>query len=363
MSTFDPRSIARPYSWNMSKHILVTLACLSVATGGQRLWTQQADSTQQDTTAVPAGIPLAQLSPRATAYADTLRVRYATLVADSTVASFRANVTRIADSLQGDRARLDATDIGLLGFRRLDDMLLRWREEERQFLQWQSDLAANANTLDSLDAVVANVRELWVEARDTALAEGVPQNILDRVATVIGLIDSIGAGVSAQRQQVLEAQGSVLDGLVASRAVLASIDGARAIARRRTLVRTDPPIWSLRSGQGGETLANVPFGVSDFRDFVVAHEVAVWVQVMLFGILLGLTLALRRRMNARRADEVPIGVRRALQRPVAGTLLLTLIGMPLLYDALPRGIAEFTLFIVALIVLRLAPLYVVGLGT
>jgi small-conductance mechanosensitive channel len=318
----------------------------------------QQDSTAQDTTVVSTTISIAELPTRATAFGDTLQVRYSALREDAQLDEFQAEVSQSLDSIQAERAALDVTNLEAFGFRRLDDLRLRWQGVQSLFEGWQSELADRSRALDSTEAALDTAANLWGEARDSAVALAVPENVLDRVGDLLALIDSANVEVEARRQQVLRIQGDAADGFELAGAAVLRIDAARTSARRRILVRTDPFVWQLWTRPSGETLQKAPFGIADVREFAADREGTLWGQSVLFFVLLMLTVALKQRMDLRVAEDVPAGVRRALKRPGAAAVLLTLVITPVLHEPLPAAVAEFAILVVALAVFRLAPLYV-----
>jgi small-conductance mechanosensitive channel len=333
---------------------LALCVCGALAGWGQRVVAQQADTTQQDTT----GISLAEIPVRATAVLDTLRLRYEGFRTDTSLNELRSTVARTGDSLETERVALDSLAIEFLSLRRIEDIMLRWRAVENQVRGWQVELTDRGNTLDSLEIALSQAAALWQEARDAAGRSDVPETVLDRIATVLALIDSVEIDRAGRLQEVLDTQGDVSALLEMTGGVLDRMEGARALARRRTLVQTDPPIWRIRSESGGETLQKTPFGVAELREFALERQVVLWTQLLIFVILAILTVALRRKMGARPTEEVPAGVQRALRYPLTAAVLLALVITPLLHDPLPGGVAEFGMLLVALAVFRLAPLYV-----
>ena len=319
---------------------------------------RQQDTIQQDTTAAQTAIPGTEIPTRATAFGDTLRARYAVFQQDTRLDELQATVTQSLDSSRVERAAIDSANLDVFGFRRLDDLRLRWRGAQNLFQGWQAEFAVRSTELDSLETGLTVAAVAWVDARDSAVVLGVPQNVQDRLASLLALIDSVGTEIEARRQRVFATQGDVSDGLELTGTTVVRIDAARTRARRRVFVRTDQPIWRLWTVPAGETLQKTSFGMADLRVFAADREGTLWVHLLLFLVLVMLTHALRRRMDVRKPEDVPDGVRRALKRPLAAAVLLTLVATPILHEPLPGALAEFTILLVALAVLRLAPLYV-----
>ncbi|MEE8133828.1 MAG: hypothetical protein V3T56_02155, partial [Gemmatimonadales bacterium] len=343
----------------MWRRFLLALSLVAAASGVYRpAVARQQDTTQQDTTAVPTAIPVTEIPTRVTAFGDTLRTRYAVLRQDTELDELQATVIQSLDSIRIERAVIDLANLDAFGFRRLDDLRLRWRGAQNLFQGWQAELVGRSSEFDSLETGVTAAAIAWGDARDSAVALGVPPNVQDRLASLLALIDSFGTEIETRRQRVFEIQGDVSDGLELTGTTVVRIDAARTRARRRVFVRTDPAIWQLWTVPAGETLQKTSFGIADLREFAADREGTLWVHLFLFLALVTLTHALRRRMDVRKPEDVPAGVRRALKRPLAAAVLLTLVATPMLHEPLPGALAEFTILIVALAVLRLAPLYV-----
>lgn len=343
----------------MWTRFLLALSLVAAVSGvGRPAGALQQDTTQQDTTAARTAIPVTEIPTRATAFGDTLRTRYAVFQQDTRLDELQATVTQSLDSIRIERAAIDSANLDAFGFRRLDDLRLRWRGAQNLFQGWQAEFAARSTELDSLETGLIVAAVAWRDARDSAVVLGVPQNVQDRLASLLGLIDSVGTEIEARRQQAFVVQGDVSDGLELTGTTVVRIDVARTRARRRILVRTDPPIWQIWTDPAGETLQKTSFGMADLREFAADRESTLWLQVILLLALVTLTVALKRRMDLRKAEDVPAGVRRALKRPLAAAVLLALVATPLLHEQLPSALADLIVLVVALAVLRLVPLYV-----
>ena len=323
---------------------------------------QDTTATSQDTAATPAPnvVPVAEVPTRATALSDSLRGALRSLAGDGRLASLDSSLGSLPDSLGTVRARLDATRLDVLGLRRLDDRLVRWRAVEQRLNGWATQLTTLAEADAASATVLGALRERW-ERTDSALAaETVPEGVRSQVENLIRRMDRVRAALQAHEQSVLDLQATVADLRSVTGDAIATIKQARGVARRRVFVRNEPPLWSAILGASGDrtiTSVGTEALVEDVLTFVAEEQDRLWFELVILVALVALSVTLRRRMGARYPVEVPDGVRRALKRPVAAAVLVTMVFAAALFDRVTGRVSDILVLVAALAVLRLTPVY------
>ncbi len=231
--------------------------------------------------------------------------------------------------------RTGKSDPNLLSLRRLESLQRHWLLHERAVAQTRAELARSLNAKSEDAGELASRRAVW---QATAKAEGLSPALLARVEEVVAHFEAAEPKVSASlaRLLALGRKGSALATQVQAgvAAVTAKIDEQD----RRLSVMEAPPLWQALNDHGN--MQPVALGLRRSleieRAFAVDYDAANarWLPALATVALLLLPVMVWLRVRARHmvadgvASEQSV---RALSRPWAAWLLLTLLGA-VVYD-------------------------------
>ena len=223
--------------------------------------------------------------------------------------------------------------------------------------QWQTlrgELAGYVNTLtrratEAEDAIerLASLRDTWTRTRTDARASRAPEQVIDRIDSVLTSLATSRTRLQEHRISVLVLQDKVALEVAQCEAMLARIAQARQVGQARLLHQDGVPLWRAQdrltaiSELPDRVRVAVRADITRLRDFMREQGWKIPFQLATFvGLLLLIRIGRRRLLLAMAPGEEPPDSVRPLDRPVSAALLLTLLMSVFIYTPpLPRTVA------------------------
>ena len=324
---------------------------------GQGQPAQAAPQPQDTTAATPQAIPESEIPLRS-------RTARARLQAIETQLSFDPDIALIEEQLPAEQAaisrahqRLGRIVLEELSARELGSLESVWQSHEGRLARWLRTFEDELQELQDASEATREIRDRWQLTLDSLDDEDVAEAVAEQTRIVLDSAVSLRLSQREQLEYVLGVKSQVDDGLEGVRHVLRELATAQASVRGRTLSRTAPPIWRVRSipEPSASRTAAPAWGAEwlSFTAFVSDNSSRMLLNVALFLVLALLAVRLRNRFEAEldAEDESLTGASETLHRPFSAALLVSLFLANGLYPRAP--ILVLGLFAIAGIV----PLY------
>jgi potassium-dependent mechanosensitive channel len=256
-------------------------------------------------------------------------------------------------------------DLKQLSVIRLESLASHWRFYDRQLTDWRRDLDRVTTPYSEDAAELAKRRAVW-EATLAALATGgVTSALSDRVNVIlaqIGQAERALAGPMEEqfrlRRRANKVQSSIETGTK-------SVEAAIAYYDRRLGMIDSVPVWqawndtrfSAQELQGAES--GLRLETSFIQEWGAAnqHRLRGYKAAVVVLLPLLLLLAYRSRKRVYTEPEMQAAAR-VMRRPLSAWLLLTLIGVVLVFPDAPLVMHQMAMLLALIPVLRLLPLQV-----
>jgi len=260
----------------------------------------------------------------------------------------------------------------------LDSLTTQWQATRVELVGYVNTLAQRATLIEEALDLLTDLRETWIQTRTHARTSGAPAQVVARIDGVIRAMDSTRSRLQEQRAAILVLQDQVAREVAQCETMLKRIAEVRLASTGGLFDRDSVPLW--RADQLSEAVAAMPermrnAGAADgaqLQQFVRDQRWKIPVQVLLFGILLLLIRAGRRRVHLWSAPgEQPPATAPVFDRSVSAAMLFALLASLWIYTPpLPRialAILQILILVPALRIMRLlvpAPLvptlYILG---
>jgi small-conductance mechanosensitive channel len=325
---------------------------------------QQPPAAPTDTAAAPSGprpIAATDIPQRAEETTTILREIRAGLVSDTLVAEIDSLLQVAVQTVAEERQRLAPDRLAGMYVGELEDLEQQWLRYQTTLDQWRGTLESQTQSVDEKRARLTDLRESWQLTSDSAAAQELPAALVERVRSQLGEIDALDAEVRRPRDRLLTLQNQIADQSIIVGEVLTSIQAARQSAQLRVLSAESPPLWGAFTEEDRQVV--LPQGRAAFRerigrvrDYVVRNDERLWVHLVLFLVIAGSLIALRRRTRQWEIDDET--VRSAgfiLDRPVATGFLIALLFSRALHPLAPSAFYEIIGLIAMVPLVRLVP--------
>jgi small-conductance mechanosensitive channel len=324
---------------------------------------QQDEPAVQDTAAAPTGptaIPAGEIAQRGEQASVALRDLVARLAPDAGVEQLDSLVPQLADSLRVLLA--DSLDLAELRIHEIEAQETRWRAFDEQLRAGLATLERRSVELEVERDSMAKIRAEWEVTLESAEAQELPEASVQRVETLLAIVDSAGARLRERRDVVLTLQARLANEGVLITTRLERLHEARRQAQLRILAADSPPLWKAFSRSGG--LAAVASQVregwrlrlSSLRQFVRASGDRIQIHAIVFVLMLVGILELRRRSRHWELDEETFGAASyVMSRPVSAAFLVSLMFAKQYYPIAPSIWADVIRISALAPVLRLSP--------
>jgi potassium efflux system protein len=277
------------------------------------------------------------------------------------------NIERLREALPGF-SELHARLRGEYDLRQLDEMTTRQLRDalssfERLATQLRDGYAIVGRRVADLGASAEELRAIqarWRVTRRSVTEEGYPQALLEPISAVLALSDTVSRQLQVRLDSVLALEGRVSAELSLARDELAEVGRAQQEIARRMFRRNTPPLWRALEAEP----VDVPFlqRVGDairqrmaiLTDYFRQNEARGWLHAVLFGMVLVVTLVLRRRARSWSLDDESLrAAALVLARPFSSALLVALVLVIWIYPSAPAVVYDQALLILLVPLLRL----------
>jgi small-conductance mechanosensitive channel len=294
----------------------------------------------------PPTIPVAEVFARAENLIGQLRTIEGRLAPDPEVQAISADLPAWSERVRRGLAETDQILAQGAPLQTLDQLATSWQARRDALAARNAVLARRALQLESDLEVLTAARDLWTRSAKEARARAAPAPVLTRIRDTLRAIEATRRRVEEERARILALQDETAGLQTAMDDLLARIEEARRAQVGRILRRDSPPIWGrgLRSGFGAairRVQEDVDAQLQQAAELRERHLLGIALQTLLFGVLVLLFRAARRRAKAWGEEEpelVPAG--QVLEHPYASALLLTLITTYWAYPALPHVLVQ-----------------------
>jgi small-conductance mechanosensitive channel len=242
----------------------------------------------------------------------------------------------------------------------LDEELKTWELSRDQLAAALTLLTDRLTELETALEDLSNQRQIWKATEEAALQATAPDAVVARIRDVSQALRDAKRSVERRRDELLALQASVAEQEKRARAALDELTEARTSFRSLLFLRDSPPIWTalqtqrqdlvvdLRETAGVRWRALVRF-LQNRSERLVTH-------LLIAGLVLAGTLALRRRGSEWRADDPRLeasGV--VFERPISAALLVVIALTPVLHPRAPRLADAIGVVLILIPTLRVLP--------
>ncbi len=337
--------------------LAVPIAAQNTVTTGPKSPRPAADSAL----AAPAPIPLADIPNRAQTVEFRLDEIRQVIPRDRAVAQVAKAYAAAQDTIQELMTLQSRPGQARTTKRSLTDIHNEWLRRIDQVKGWQSTVSNRTNALSNIQAELATRRSTWRLTQAAAVRDGAPSDILELTAGVIRNTAGVEDTVSQRLRTVLQLQSQLSRTLTTLQQSAEQVNEQLASIRRDLLRFDAPPLWKglgTRPGAPG-VVTTAREGLSRTRDevnyFLEVYRLPVYFHLAsTVGILFAIVW-FRRKLEPHTAEQPAASARRVLDRPVAGALLISALGVLFLYTRAPLAAYDLALLVTIPAVLRLLP--------
>jgi small-conductance mechanosensitive channel len=256
------------------------------------------------------------------------------------------------------RVKSLATDPGSLVA--LEEELRSWELARELLADTLTLLTDRLTQLEEALEDLAQQRAVWKMTEAAALEAVAPDTVVARIRDVRQTLKATKTAVESRRDDLLALQTQVAEGERVVRNAVESLTEARSNFRSQLLLRDSRPFWAAVREEREEFFPALSetLGVRwrAFSRFVEARRDRLVLHLVLLGVVLVATLALRRRASAWRADDPRLEASAVVfERPVSAALLVVASLTPFLHARAPRLADALGVLLVVIPALRLLP--------
>ncbi|MGD8412817.1 MAG: mechanosensitive ion channel, partial [Candidatus Latescibacterota bacterium] len=310
----------------------------------------------------PAPIPTSQLSVRAEEAAAQLRELRDRPVQDAKIDQIEA---QLPDVLRRTNELTKATDASLVesvSARTLEDLERRWERTKKLIDGWRDRVVRRGQAIDRDMATLLKMRRVWEATLEDAKANQSQDAVQSIIKTALEQIRQEEARFGEHRARLIsiglkigQAENMIDD---ASR----QIEAAQKELRMRLRVFDTPPLWEslLHPPPRGDMEKQLRMVARNsyfsLREFVTYYRNWLFVHTLVFVLLCLLMRSLRNRVKHLNLEhpelEESTGI---VSRPYSAALLLSLVGVLLVYPYPPRLVEELTTVLCFIPLYRILP--------
>ena len=310
--------------------------------------------------APPGAIPLPALAERAEATERLLRAAAADAAADSAIEAIEQTLDQTAAERRTLRARTREAAARVESRDVIDEVERGWLAIRDRLAKVRRLVAERLTEVETRYAELAREAETWRITLDAGPTGGVPPAALDRMRALVTDIDTLLARLAERRAALVELQARVaLEGHDALE-MLDLVAHARGDFRSALLRRDAAPLWDSASDpearEGPRVGTVLAADLAALRAFAADRRPVLFLQGLLFVLLLGVTRSIRHRASAwGSGDPRAASPRIIFERNVSAAALVTLLCTPL-FHPYPPDVVVHVVTVTALVpILRLLP--------
>lgn len=291
----------------------------------------------------PTPIPLAEVVTQAEATSISLRDIEASLASDQitiTVAEQLPVLIREIDARSSENAEIFNSNPSLETLRSL---ATSWQKLGDNLPAWERSLTTRATQLGREIARLSVLNRTWGETLESAQSAETPPEIVQRIETIIRLIEQTRGRIERQRAQILTLQNRVAEQGTRVAEAIASVQQARNETVNRLLVKDSPPIWSQvvrsRTNQNlvGESQNSFSTQFTALNSYAERQKDRFFFHVVIIVLLVAALYWARQRVQPW-VEEEPSLKRAALifDVPIATAIVLSVLAGGWIYPQAPR---------------------------
>jgi potassium efflux system protein len=338
---------------------LITMAASLLAQGTASPSASVTPKVAATTMPGPTPIALPDIVAEASAAQNTLQDINAELGSDpvkTAVLQRLPNFEREIDMRNAESTRIISNGPSL---DTLGELMSLWEGLSDNASSWSRELTQRATGLDADLARLDIMTEIWNMTANEARAKNAPQEVLDRVAQTVGLIQQTQDSIKSSRADILSLQSRLAAEKTRIQIALSTVQQAKQGALNRLLDRESPPIWALRENTlSSKTTRHTFFDQVGRLETFVTQEPGKFLAHIALIFCLFLALHWARRGMREWVKEDP-----SLQRsgpvfdmPIAASIALSMLFIPVIYHStmprLLRAIFGIAALVPAVILLR-----------
>ena len=348
---------------------LVALAQLWLLASPPQVRVAAAQETAQETAqepapldTVPAAIAATQIGSAAeAALAQLLRIRSG-LAPDPGLLDIDSLLTDFSTSMEQLKQQSDSGLLESASLRRIDDLLVQWRNREDQVRRWQQRLEAGSTELDAALDTLTSIREIWEVTQASAAEQQLPPAIVEAIQSVLDNAGEAETELAVRREELLTILGRVSQAGAEITQSKGWVERASARARRRILSADSPPLWQALFAPD-DSLAVGNYLRSSWDDnktrlseFATSNQQQILAHLALFLVLVAALYGVKRSSQSWATDDEALKASKyILSRPVATAAVLALLSTRLIYPRAPTVVFNLAGFLWLIPILRLVP--------
>ena len=323
---------------------------------------QQAEEVKPEP-ALPAAIPVAEVSVRSQEVARQLEPFAKMGEPDQDLAKIREDLSAFKDSLDLRKKDPDFAELEKLGERRLQDLAAEWKRYADGVAEWETSLLAKSEKLNEESQRLTRLEAVWGATRDTARSNRAPQAVTRQIGSTLKEIGSAKELLAKRFREILALQELVAAELRTLKEDADRIESQREEMLRRIFVRDAPPLWKAIAQETdsarvvGAVSSTWVRSVTATVLYFLANLERLVLHSILALLILALLLLLRRQGRAQglaSEEETTPYALRLLAYPGASALLLTIFLTFFLYPNRPVAVGDLALLLMLFPILRLS---------
>lgn len=246
-----------------------------------------------------------------------------------------------------------------LSERELVELKQELQRQDAALARWDEKLEAAVRASSAAREELGRIQKTWELTRDAARLEAPPAVVTERIDSVLREVREAAPrirerleGLARLQDQVARFRNRIADGA-------AEVRKAEQAASAQLLELESAPLWeSWSRAARGQGLRQQLAATVDRQRRAIASYLAEEPGILVAGVVMLLVLAglmfpLRAWVRARAAEEPALRLpERVLRRPFSASLLLSLLGVALLYDGAPPVLTELAILLALVPFLR-----------
>jgi small-conductance mechanosensitive channel len=304
-----------------------------------------------------------EIIPRADQTVKSLQKLRSAVAADATLSSIQKDLAALEE--KSDRRReSDGQPVSKpRSVQGLNEMQREWSLEQNQLDDWEQALAGRSKILLAQERDVDRIIESWRATQAAVAKKFFFKAVLERrVEEVLREAQATRQAIQEQTTRLLKLQSQVADRLATLGEIRKEIDRARKELSRSLFTLNTPPLWEALFRPGAKDVIGAQVAESarkfsdDLQEFLQKYADRILGHTAFFLVLLILFRVLRRGLTPEAVERVDgSSALLILDRPVATSLLLTLIAVPLFYPEAAAPILRIAILPTVISILRLLP--------
>ena len=340
-------------------------AAVAFAQAGQETTTTGAPSGQVDKPAEPpppSAIPAPDIPRSAQDAAVSLREMRAGLIPGPDIEAIREQLPEFRETLTGLKEKTEGDGLEQFSRLALEDVRRQWERHRTQLDDWQAIVEKRTSSFTSQKATLEEMQGLWERTLAAAGDEKFPEELVERVRSVLAEIEDVLALVPEYRNPLLTLQDQLAQGKIKITELLEQVATVEEQKRNELFSQDSEPLWEIWTNDSESTSLSTQLYESwrrksaAFVDYMEAESLRPVMHVGLFlALLIPMVMLHRRTRQWAREDESFETTARILDRPVSAALLVSLMFTVPIYPDSPRVMWELNTLALFIPLVRILP--------